>query len=34
MPASTVFWVLAPPAALLILTAIYFLGTREKGDRS
>jgi len=30
MPPSTVFWVVAPPAVLLILTVIYFIRTRER----
>ena len=30
MPASTVFWVVAPPAAFLVLAVIYFLGSNER----
>lgn len=30
MPASTVFWVIAPPVALLVLTAIYFFSSKER----
>lgn len=31
MPGSTVFWVVAPPAALLIAAVIYFLCRKERG---
>jgi hypothetical protein len=30
MPGSTVFWVVAPPAALLALAIIYFFTSRER----
>jgi len=30
MPASTVFWVVAPPVVLIVLTIIYYVLTRER----
>lgn len=33
MPASTVFWVVAPPIVLIGLTLVFFFATRERRDR-
>lgn len=30
MPPSTVFWVVVPPAILLVIAVAYFVRTREK----
>ncbi len=30
MPASTVFWVLAPPVFFIAITLIFFFKTRER----
>jgi hypothetical protein len=30
MPASTVFWVVVPPIALVVLAIIFFVATRER----
>jgi len=30
MPASTVLWVVVPPAVLLVLTIVFYIRTRER----
>ena len=30
MPASTVFWVVVPPAVLLVLTIVFYIRTKER----
>lgn len=32
MPASTVFWVVFPPALLLALTIVYYIRTSGRSD--
>ena len=33
MPASTVFWIVFPPAALILLTIVFYIRTRGRRQR-
>jgi hypothetical protein len=32
MPASTVFWVVAPPIVIIVLTVVFFYRSRERSE--